>query len=252
MKIKDIPHYVADLFFPKRCVFCDKVLNYGTSNNNQYFCSDCASKINFISEPFCNKCGAALDDSNEAYCHNCKEKYANKKSYYDYGLGLFRYNDTIKESIHRMKYSNRSEYADCYGFFLAKKFKKQILKMNIDAIIPIPIHKKRFLNRGYNQASLIARSLSNNLLKENIKIPVREDILFRVKDTKTQNKLDINDRIKNLSNAFLCKNNINIESICLIDDIYTTGATIESCAKALKEKNVKNIYFLSIAIVDSL
>lgn len=250
IKIKEILHFVNKIIFPKRCVFCDTLLPF--TKNEIYICEKCKSHIEFIGNNFCHKCGAKIDNSNKLYCTSCINNQKNINSNYNYGLGLCRYNDATKESIHRLKYLNRPEYAEFYGKIIAKKYYNLIKNMKLDCFIPVPLHKNRLLKRGYNQSELLANNISDYLKNKGVEINVRNDILYRKNNTNSLNKLDANDRQKELNNAFYSKTIDDIKNVCIIDDIYTTGATIESCARVLKDSGVQNIYFLTIAVVDAL
>ena len=258
MKIIEIVHYVMNFIFPKHCVICDKVLPFGTGINNEYLCEDCYNKVDLIKEPMCKKCGAQIKSYDEDLCIRCKNKYVDKKdkSYFEYGFGLCRYNDLLKESLHRIKYESRKEYIEFYGKSIAKVYYQDLNKMNIDCFIPVPIHKERLRVRNYNQAEVLANSISKELLKFNIDIPVDNNIIKRTKNTKVLNKLDNSDRNNELKDAFIVDDkyivNNNIKNICIIDDIYTTGSTIETMSKLLKENNIEKIYFIVISVVDNL
>lgn len=249
-KIKDILRYLKTLIFPKRCIFCDSVLPF--SKKELYICNICKENIEFIGKNHCHKCGAKIGNETSLYCSSCIEKDKINKSNFIYGLGLCRYNDATKESIHRLKYLNRPEYAEFYGKMIAKILFDDILKMKIDCFVPVPIHKNRLIKRGYNQAELIANSISEYLKNKNIRIEVNNNILFRRNNTNSLNKLDASDRLKELNNAFYSSNTSNINSVCIIDDIYTTGATIETCARCLKDSGINEIYFITIAVVDNM
>ena len=252
MMKKEILHYVMNFIFPRHCVICDKVLVFGKGLSSDFLCKDCKNKLEFIEEPSCKKCGAKIYEKDEGLCDNCKNKIANNSSYYEYGFGLLRYNDYVKESIHKIKYNSKKEYIEFYAKMLAKAFKDIIKKINPDCFVPVPIHKSRERERGYNQSLILAEILSNELQKYNIDIPVNIDLIKRTKQTFALNRLSVDDREKELYDAFSVNNKDNIKRIILIDDIYTTGSTIESMSKVLKENNVEEIYFMCIVVVDNV
>ena len=240
---------IIKFIFPSHCVICDKLLPYGGNLENLFLCNDCKDKLEFIKDPICKKCGAMINDNDTMYCERCKN---NMHKNFEFGFGLLRYNDFVKESLHRIKYKGRKEYIDFYGKCIAKKYKNVITKLNPDYLVPIPIHRSRLVERNYNQATVLAHSISNELSKYGINIAVNENIVHRMKNTRVLNKLDNDDRALELKNAFLSNDLSNIESVILVDDIYTTGSTIDSIAKTLKNAGVKNVYFVVIAIVDNL
>lgn len=176
----------------------------------------------------------------EEYCYDCQKI----KHFYTEGRALFSYNETMRKSIEAFKYKNRQEYAKFYGKELAAAYQKQIKKWGAEAIIPVPIHRSRYLERGYNQAALIAYSLA-----EYTGLSVKERIIVRTKKTTAQKTLGTKDRLKNLQGAFhLKKSMVQYKKIILVDDIYTTGSTADACAAVLKKGGVEQIYLLCLCI----
>ena len=252
MNLKKILNYIINFIFPRRCVICDKVLPFGEGISSLFLCFDCMNSIDFIDEPYCKKCGSKIKNTNKTFCDRCEMQYEKNKSNYNYGFGLCRYTNKIKNSLHKIKYSGRKEYLEFYGKSIANMFYKKIKNLNIDVFIPVPIHKKRLIIRNYNQAYILATYISEHLKKYNIDIPVDNEFLTREKYTTNLNKLDQSGRKNELTNAFFVKKNNKYKNICIIDDIYTTGSTIENMSGVLKKIGVSNIYFLVIAVVDNL
>ena len=119
-----------------------------------------------------------------------------------------------------------------------------LLSWQPDALIPVPLHKSRMRKRGFNQAALVAERMG-----ERLGIPVEEKLLIRVKKTSPQKELNDSARRENLKNAFqLCGNDVKLKRVVLIDDIYTTGSTLDAAAAALLAAGVEKVYFLSICI----
>lgn len=240
---------IKKFIFPSRCVICDTLLPYGDKLENEYICDECRSSIEFIKSPTCEKCGAAISEDDDRLCSRCKNHLHQN---FKYGFGLCRYNDLVKESLHRIKYSGRKEYIDFYGKMIAKAFRKRFKAIDPDCFIPVPIHKKRLLKRNFNQAAVLAESISKELRKYDIDIPVNENVIFRKKNTAVLNKLAEANRKEELDDAFTINRVEDIEKAVIIDDIYTTGATIDKVALKLKNAGIKDIYFTVIAIVDNL
>lgn len=251
-RIDNLVHYVTNFLFPRRCVICDEVLPFGIGLNHEHICDKCRDKIEFIDDLSCKKCGAKIRDKDEYYCERCKKYEEGETSYYEYGFSLCRYNDYVKESLHRIKYGGRKEYIEIYALLLVARYKDKIKDLGVDCFVPVPIHKDRLRERNYNQAAVLAKHISDALLDEGINIPVDETIIIRQKKTEALNKLSEDKRKEVLKNAFLVNNDKNIKSVCIVDDILTTGNTIESISKILKENGVERIYFITIASVDNL
>lgn len=240
---------VRKFIFPSRCVICDSLLPFGDKLENEFLCKECRGKLEFIKAPTCKKCGAMMYDEDEMYCTRCK---LHMHKSFEYGFGLCRYNDAVKESLHRIKYDGRKEYIEFYGKCIAKLYHDKIKSMNVDAFIPVPVHSARLRERNYNQAAVLAYAISNELKNYGIDIEVREDIILRVKNTKVLNKLDNEARKNELNGAFKVNYDPVVQKALIVDDIYTTGGTINTMANALRDAGMEKVFFAVIAIVDNL
>lgn len=231
---------IFDLIYPRRCPVCNEVLPFGDSGA----CPACLEKLSFVSQPVCMCCGKELKKSGfdngqtEEYCSDCM---CHKRSFLG-GIALLNYNDGARKVMAGLKYKNRREYADFLTEEMVKRHGRQILRLKAEAIVPVPIHKKRRRERGYNQAELLAKGLSRRL-----SIPVKT-LLLRVENTTAQKKLGYEERQKNEEKAFAATNCKGMGRVLLVDDIYTTGATAESCTKALLSAGVSQVFLLNMAI----
>lgn len=229
-KIKKI---VLQAFFPQRCPVCDRI----AAPHGERFCSGCFRKMKVITPPWCMKCGKKLESEGE-FCKDCRTR----RHYFTRGRALYEYS-SVADSIYRFKYSGRQEYADSFGNEIADMLGDFIREADPQALIPIPLHKKRFRRRGYNQAELLAKSIGRAA-----GVPVATGKLVRIKNTKPLKLQNLTERQNNLKKAFIMnQNEVKLERVILIDDIYTTGSTMDEAAKALLEAGVKNIYFITIA-----
>ena len=223
-----------DLLFPRRCPACDRVLVIG-----EMVCPQCTDRLTIIQSPFCRKCGKALTDSREEYCIDCESR----KHLFREGRALYEY-PCIKESIYRFKYRGRKEYAEFYGRELAHHLGKVILSWQPDALVPVPLHRSRKRLRGYNQAQALAENLGKRL-----GIPVNSRLIVRTKKTIPQKLLSFEKRQNNLKKAFkIDENVVKLNTIIIIDDIYTTGSTVDAMTATLQEAGIKNVYFVALAI----
>lgn len=174
------------------------------------------------------------------FCPDCEER----KSHYEQGRSLWLHASPVSDAVYRMKYHNKRCYAEIFGKELAETFREQIARWGIQEIIPIPLHRSRRRKRGYNQAELLADQLSLET-----RIPVRKDVLFRIRKTQPLKQMDGKERRRNLMGAFaVAKTWKPCENVLLIDDIYTTGSTIEHAAGILKKAGAENVYFLTLSI----
>lgn len=220
---------------PKNCPFCDDILS-----SDATICSKCVDKIKYIHHPKCFKCGKPLDEDEKEYCYDCLKKHHS----YEKGLASFLYNDLVKKSIYRFKYENRKQYAKSYANLIVAEYSEEIARWGCDVIIPVPIHKNKLISRGYNQSLYLAKHLS-----EYLGIPADGDVLTRIVDTIPQKELEVSRRRTNVENAFkITKNVVEYKKIILVDDIYTTGSTIDACAEVLLNYGVEKVYFISLSI----
>lgn len=203
-------------------------------------CAACSGKPEYIREPVCKKCGKPLEDERREYCFDC----VRHKRDFVQGKALWVYRGVVQESIYRFKYHGRQEYARYYGRELVRVYGEWMKRCRIEAIVPIPLSKRRMRQRGFNQAELIAREVHRQT-----GIPVYGKLLVRVRDTRVQKELNDEERKINLKKAFkTTANKVQLNHILLIDDIYTTGSTMQEAAGELRRSGAGEIYCLSISI----
>jgi ComF family protein len=186
------------------------------------------------------RCGKPVDSADEEYCMDCHRL----EKHYEQGYPLYQYVSPVKEGLLAMKYNNRREYADFYSQDMLRVFGSKWKELKLDGILPVPIHKHKRRSRGYNQAELLADPISRQL-----QLPLYKKLLIRTIDTLPQKELDDKERMKNLKSAFLFhENEVKLKKVLLVDDIYTTGATIEACTEVLHQKGVSQVYYTSVCI----
>lgn len=194
-----------------------------------------------ISGATCKKCGKPVLHERMEYCMDCTR---HKRSF-ESGMSAFLYQSTIRKSLTAIKYKNKREYLDFYASAMDYRMKKWIQAKGIDLMVPIPIHGSRWRKRGFNQAEELAKRLSKAW-----NIPMDTKLLKRNKKTMPQKSLSAVQRLANLQQAFELGDRMeNLPNrVLLVDDIYTTGSTIESCTRVLLEAGVQEVYFVTIAI----
>lgn len=228
------------ILYPKRCPICDRVLYTPFFAEDYPICDSCRESVEYAAEPVCKKCGKPLTDPRGEYCADCTRHTHS----FTQGKALWVHKGCVKTSIYRLKYSNRREYGKSYAQELARQYGRWIRHKDVQAIIPIPLHRKRQRQRGYNQAELIARELGRLL-----GLPVCAKLLVRSMDTRPQKELDDKERRANLKKAFrVNKDTAGLERVLLVDDIYTTGSTMDGAAEVLKRAGIREIYALSVSI----
>ncbi len=227
---------ILKLFWPEICPFCGKVSRKG-------ICKACQKKVNnlLIEQPICMKCGKPVRKEEQEYCSDC----ASVHHYFDEGRALWLHKPPVNQSIYQFKYHNQRSFGEYYARKMYERYERKIRVWKPDVIVPIPLHRKRKRIRGYNQSQIIAKELAVFT-----GIPVNSTILKRIRYTDPQKKLDHRTRKKNLSNAFQITEECidGIKTVLLIDDIYTTGNTIDEAAKKLKQAGVQKVFFLSVSI----
>lgn len=226
--------WILDFLYPPRCPVCDTAVL-----PQRRICAECRKKMRLASGIVCLKCGKPLADGRQEFCADCAKKTRN----FAQGRALWIYEKEARESIYRFKYQNKREYGTAYAEEIAKRDGAWIKGKGIQAIVPVPLHKKRQKKRGYNQAEILAKELGVLL-----DIPARTDILKRVRDTKPQKMLNNAQRKRNLQDAFLARKGAPPECVLLVDDIYTTGSTLNAAAGALLEAGAKKVYAYCVGI----
>lgn len=190
--------------------------------------------------PRCMHCGKPLQSGTKEYCPDCGER----QSYIRQGRSVWLHRGKVPGAIYNFKYHNRRRYGKVFASEMARCCGEDLRRWQIRLLIPVPLHPSRKRMRGYNQAGILAGELSRLT-----GIPMRDDLLYRIRRTSPQKKLDGNERRKNLQGAFAVKKGEGIPAnILLIDDIYTTGSTVERCAKMLRLAGAENVYFLTVSI----
>lgn len=230
-----IINLIIDLIYPRRCPVCDEIV----TNRQAGVCLKCEAKIEFVKEPYCFKCGKPLDKEVE-YCQDCSER----QHFYDEGRAVIVYNENFKQSMYRFKYNSRQEYAKFYAKIMYDTLKNKFTVWNPQVIVPVPVHKDKLRKRGYNQAYLIAKELSKYL-----GIPVDDELIKRRKSTEVQKNLSAKERENNIKKAFIVtRNSVELSTVLIVDDIYTTGSTIDAISLCLKRAGVKKLYFATVCI----
>ena len=156
---------------------------------------------------------------------------------------MLLYEGKVQEAIHKIKYNNKREYLETFAELLVRYGEKKIELWRPDVLVPIPMYPKKQKIRGYNQAEILAK-----LLGEYWNLPVDTEILRKRKDTDAQKELDRAGRRRNLQEAFVAESDGKYKRVLLVDDVYTTGSTVDAAASALKACGISEIFFIAICI----
>ena len=238
MNIRKLIDQFLDLLYPRRCPQCDRILPKG-----QRICESCYQEIRFEHDPRCMKCGRSLKGgaygTEQVLCADCEAH----PHIYDHGYPLAEYH-SVAHALFRMKYAGRRQNAEFFGDEIVRRLGRELLSLRADMLVPVPLHPARRRKRGYNQAADVARVISRRL-----NIPVREDLIERVKNTAPMKQSDERQkRRNNLKNAFQLKgNDVKCKRIIIVDDIYTSGSTIDAVAEEFRKAGASGIFFVTVA-----
>ncbi|ASJ21913.1 double zinc ribbon domain-containing protein [Brachyspira hampsonii] len=238
--IKNFFHNASYLLFPNHCIICGNLMQ---SEKMNYICIDCINKkLEYIHKDEyirCHKCGKVLESKNiKCVCED-------EKLYFDECKSMLYYENYTKYLIHKMKFSHRYLICNDFASMLSYYYKNYITKY--DAIAFVPLGKKRLLERGYNQSEIIAKRISKIL---NIKL--LENIIMRKKETKALSSLNSKtERINMIKNAFTINSDYNSSNkinLLIIDDVLTTGSTLNEISKEIKKLEcINKIGVLTVA-----
>lgn len=238
---------VLSFFFPRLCPICGRPVGEESWDSSGTACFLCAQSLKPVTGPVCLRCGRPVSLPDDLYCGECRKRGWDLSASFEQGICIYPYSE-VQDGLLELKYKNRREYAEFYGRVAANRAQELIREVwKADTLIPVPVHTLRKHLRGYNQAALLARVIGREL-----NIPVEEHVLIRTKKSTAQKKLDPVERLRNLQGAFACKGDVSgLRRVVLVDDVFTTGSTVESCARVLKAAGVEQVYFLAIGMASS-
>jgi len=225
---------ILDFVLPAFCGICYRPLE----KDERVVCEECMSQIQFISEPYCLRCGKPT--KGEKVCMDC--------FVYPHRLLRIRalgvYAGVLASLIHLLKYTRKLSLAARLGKMMSKLVIEDNFLSRVQLIVPVPLHPTRMRERGYNQSELLARNIG-----EYLNIPISTKSLLRVRNTKSQTRLSPEQRRENVRGAFMLKDTKDIANkhILLVDDVFTTGATLDECAIALIDGGAAAVYAITCA-----
>lgn len=220
--VSDFCGILLNLLYPQNCLICSHKINDFKISS---ICGNCNDRIKINSDPYCIESGSG--------------DFAFDRAFY-----ASTYGDAIKRCICLFKYEGKTQLANPLGKLMVDFANKNINAHEIDLIVPVPLHPKKLRERQFNQSGVLATYLAKRLNKKIVKNKVK-----RIKYTMPQTELKRDERIKNVDGAFLAKDGPDLKgkTILLIDDVFTTGATLHECAKALKNAGAKKVVAFALA-----
>jgi ComF family protein len=239
--LKELTNAAIDLIFPPFCVACHR---FGA-----WLCSDCVDEIETIRPPVCSRCGMPLDGPVRVEpipsglqgpgCVHCQSTPRQLDSL----LACAIHSGPLREAIRQFKYEDLRALAAPLGQLMADGWRSLSAYEGDLTIVPVPLHPARQRERGYNQAALLARELGRQLQR-----PVVEDTLVRVKATVPQVGLGVHERRANVRDAFRCVNGaLANRQVLLVDDVCTTGSTLEAASTALRNGGAVSVWAYTLA-----
>jgi len=226
-KLVQIPDFLLDQLFPRFCAGC------GTEGD--FLCDSCIETLPQLQPPFCYRCGLPIPEN--SICPDCQ----NLPLTIDGIRSLYLHEGLAREVIHSLKYKNMKALAKPLAALMANYLVDN--PFEIDTLAAAPMHAKRLRTRGYNQPELLVNELSNVT-----GIPNKTELLIRTKNTTSQVSLTADDRLANVNGAFQCKDGyFRDRKVLLIDDVCTTGATLNACAIALKKGGAASVWGLTLS-----
>lgn len=205
-------------------------------------CTSCikSGKVRLAKEPCCKKCGRGLLSDTMEYCERCQRH----SHIFIQAKSVYFYSGEVKSGMYRFKYANRRAYARTYAKTAYLMHERWLKSINPDVIIPVPMFNKKKRERGYNQAEVFAKELSKI-----VNIPCDSESLIRIRNTTPQKLLDAVQRQENLQSAFQLKDvGVKYKSVLLVDDIFTTGATVDEASKVLLGSGVEKVYVMTVCV----
>ena len=231
---------LSSLFFPPVCPFCNSNMPKADSS----LCSACRESIEFISPPVCFQCGLPVTGLGNGPAELCGRCLIDPPRYSRARYGIF-YQGEVRAALVRFKYYGALHAAKGFSEILVETFRRNFEPREFSLIVPIPIHRKRLVQRGFNQTVVIAENLSAAT-----GIPLDRASLRKIKDTQPQVGLPRPERIKNLRGSFGVSRPSRIRNarVLIVDDVATTGSTIREAAKTITRAEATSVDALVLAL----
>jgi ComF family protein len=229
-----------DVLFPASCAYCHGPV---AGSRIPRFCSQCWSELSPVPGPVCPSCGRpfgspeSLSHSPEHECLSCR----NRPPFFDQALAAGLFEGPLREAIHLYKYRPVRSLGEPLAAWMMAQVR---MTVRLDLVMPVPLHRTRLRHRGFNQSLVLAHGIS-----ERFSMPLLYDNLARLRSTRPQVELSGQERAENVKGAFglVRPSEVRDKSVLLIDDVYTTGATMNECAKVLKEAGAASVTVFTLA-----
>ena len=226
---------LLDFIYPSRCGVCGREL----SREDAVICAGCWQTLSCIAAPFCPRCGLPTSPLN-LLCSACEVR----DHVFSFARSYGPFDETFQKIIHLFKYSRKLSLSKPLAALMGATVRGDARYSPMEALIPVPLHSVKCRARGYNQSELLARDLSRIT-----GLPLLDKVLVRAINTQSQSKLNLSARVENVQDAFRIKGSRQIQDrrIVLVDDVLTTGATADACARTLLRAGAAQVSVVTIA-----
>jgi ComF family protein len=238
-KAKELIGAAVDLLYPRNCQFCQQPL---ARHERGVICAACLATVKWIEPPCCSRCAlpfvGAVDSEFE--CGYCKELGL----HFSRGVAACLARGIVLNAIHEFKYNRKMYFGQHLAEWIVTGGRKRVDWSGVDAIVPVPLHPRKKREREFNQAEYLADTVGAAFAK-----PVWKHSIRRVKDTPTQTLLSREERMDNLRHAFETRDStvLKRKRVVLVDDVFTTGATLDACARVLRVAGAADVWVLTVA-----
>lgn len=239
--IKDVLEATVNLLYPPHCLGCGSSLHREV---DPHLCECCKKEIIYIQSPRCNRCGAGLAPYSSTTEKGCVHCY-NMQLRFDAAFSAVYYNDVVKEIIHHFKYNKKDYLAKRLMAIMSNALGSGIpFPEPPKLVIPVPLHWRKKMQRGFNQSELLAHYIGTTL-----RIEVLPKGLSRIRNTPPQTSLSPTQREENVKGAFQVRRAAKLKgkAVLLVDDVLTTGLTASECARVLKKAGAESVYVVTVA-----
>ena len=237
--------WLIDWLYPPRCRACGGRID---GRDAEYLCALCWPQIRLVSHPLCTVCGrpfldASGDDHLCAACLTRTPHFVRARAWACYPTDETA-GHPLRQVVQKFKYGRKVSLGKPLGWLMAQGCEEFLSECHLDLIIPVPLHPKRLRWRGFNQSLLLARQVSRKY-----HVPVDPFVLYRHRETPPQTQLNEDDRRKNVRGAFATytEKSLKGKNVLLVDDVYTSGATVNECSRVLRHEGAREVWVLTLA-----
>lgn len=227
---------LLDLIYPPQCPICEAPLHRDETSTSRFVCTDCLGRVEWFAPPWCEACGVPVTGETDL-CSRC----GHTSIPFEKARAVGPYDDVLARLIQMYKFQGERALAHDLAQLLAKRILDERMDRDVEAIAYVPMTQRALRDRGFNHVEWLARDLSRQL--DRPVVPA----LHKIRETRPQVALPERERLKNLRGAFSATQPLPWASVLLIDDVFTTGATLRECSRALTSAGVNRVYIATLA-----